>query len=90
MRPLRSLAVDSSVIALGTALYIPAYVGLPLPGGGVHDGCFIADDRGKSIVGQQLDVFAGSEQTLREWNKRVPTGSGVDVYADPGCGPRGI
>jgi 3D (Asp-Asp-Asp) domain-containing protein len=88
IHPLRTLAVDTSVIPLGTALYIPAYVGMPLPEGGVHDGCFRAEDRGLKIKGQQIDVFAGSEAVLRSWNSKVPTGQGVDVYADPTCSGR--
>jgi 3D (Asp-Asp-Asp) domain-containing protein len=87
--PARSLAVDTSILPLGTAVYIPAYVGLPLPGGGVHDGCFRAEDRGLKVTGRQIDVFAGNEQTLRAWNQRVPTGRGVELYADPGCAAQG-
>jgi len=83
--PGRSLAVDTSILPLGTSVYIPAYVGLPLPGGGTHDGCFRAEDRGLKVTGRQIDVFAGSEPTLRAWNQRVPTGRGVELYADPTC-----
>ena len=41
--PLRSVAVDVDVIALGTVLYIPDYHGLRGPDGKAHDGCFIAE-----------------------------------------------
>lgn len=83
--PMRTVAVDSSVIPLGTALYIPAYVGLPAPDGGSHTGCFVAEDRGLHVAGQQIDLFAGSESMLRDWNRRVPTGAGVEVFVDPSC-----
>lgn len=85
--PFRTVAVDSSVIPLGSSLYIPAYAGLPIPGGGTHDGCFRAEDRGLKVVGQRIDVYAGSERSLREWNQAVPTAQGVDVFKGDGpCG----
>ena len=86
IHPGRTLAVDTSILPLGTAVYIPAFVGLELPGGGTHDGCFRAEDRGLKVTGRQIDIFAGTEQTLRAWNKQIPTGRGLELYADPGCG----
>jgi len=83
--PMRTVAVDSSVIPLGTALYIPAFVGLTAPGGDAHNGCFVAEDRGLHVAGQQIDLFAGSESMLKDWNRRVPTGAGVEVFVDPSC-----
>ncbi len=88
IHPMRTVAVDTAVIPLGTPLYIPAFVGLRRPDGSAHDGCFLAEDRGLHVSGQQIDLFAGSESMLRDWNQRVPTASGVAVYADPACAPR--
>jgi len=85
---MRTAAVDTAVIPLGTPLYIPAFVGLRRPDGSAHDGCFLAEDRGLHVSGQQIDLFAGSESMLRDWNQRVPTASGVAVYADPTCASR--
>jgi 3D (Asp-Asp-Asp) domain-containing protein len=86
--PLRSVAVDSSVIPLGTPLFIPEFVGLPLDtrGTGSHDGCFIAEDRGIKVVGQHVDVFTGRVAMTKVWDARVPTNQGVTVFIDsPRC-----
>jgi 3D (Asp-Asp-Asp) domain-containing protein len=89
--PLRSVAVDIRVIPLGTPLFIPEFVGLPLDarGGGAHDGCFIAEDRGIKVVGQHVDVFTGRVAMTKLWDARVPTNQGVTVYIDsPRCPQR--
>lgn len=78
--PLRSVAVDSSVIPLGTILFIPEFKGLDLPGGGRHDGCFIAEDRGLKVVGRQIDIFTGDPNVTTQVNAKVPSNKGVRVY----------
>ena len=84
--PFRTIAVDSAVVTLDTAVYMPAFVGLPLPDGGKHDGCFFAEDRGMKVVGKSVDVFAGSEGDLARWNKLVPTAQGVEMFVGhPRC-----
>ncbi|AUX29202.1 MULTISPECIES: 3D domain-containing protein [Sorangium] len=77
--PLRTVAVDSSVIPLGTALYVPELAGLPLPGGGRHDGCFVAEDRGIKVVGRQIDVFTGDPAVTERLNAIFPSNRGVRV-----------
>lgn len=62
LSPFRSIAVDTSVIKIGTTLYIRQLDGLLMPGEGeqaafVHDGCVVADDRGGNVVGNQVDLF---------------------------------
>lgn len=47
---LRSIAVDPSVIPMGSHVYIPAYA--PINGG-----WFEADDTGGAIIGRHIDVF---------------------------------
>jgi 3D (Asp-Asp-Asp) domain-containing protein len=87
--PLRSVAVDIRVIPLGTRLFIPEFVGLPLDrsGSSTHDGCFLAEDRGIKVVGQHVDVFTGAVAMTKVWDDRVPTNQGVTVYVDsPRCG----
>jgi 3D (Asp-Asp-Asp) domain-containing protein len=87
--PFRTIAVDDKVIALGTAVFIPAYVSQPMPDGSVHDGCFRAEDRGLKVVGHSVDVFTGGEADTKAWNQLVPTGQGVEVYVDhPRCKAR--
>ncbi len=77
--PLRTVAVDSDLIPLGTALYIPAYHGLRGPDGQAHDGCFLAEDRGLKVKGRHVDVFTGSPSTTKSWNAAVPSNQGVRV-----------
>ncbi len=85
--PFRTIAVDTSVIPLGTHVFIPAFVGIPIPGGGIHDGCFVAQDRGLKVVGQSIDVYTGSESATAAWNQQVGTGTGLEVYVeDQRCG----
>jgi 3D (Asp-Asp-Asp) domain-containing protein len=77
--PLRTVAVDSSIIPLGTPLYIAEYAGLARPDGSLHSGCFVAEDRGIKVVGRQIDVFTGDPEVTARWNARVPSNQGVHV-----------
>lgn len=87
--PFRTIAVDSNVIPLGTVVFIPAYVSVPMPGGALHDGCFVAEDRGLKVVGHRVDVFTGGEATTDDWNQRINTGQGVEIFVShPGCEAR--
>ncbi|HUE28867.1 MAG TPA: 3D domain-containing protein [Solirubrobacteraceae bacterium] len=51
LRPLQSIAVDPSVIPLGSRVYIPAYRH------DGHGGWFTAQDTGGAIVGHRVDVY---------------------------------
>lgn len=55
--PFRSVAVDRELIPIGETLYVPEFDGLPLPDGGVHDGCLRADDTGSAIKRRLIDIF---------------------------------
>lgn len=86
--PLLTVAVDSSVIPLGTTVYIPEYDGIArdLAGAARHDGCFLAEDRGLAVKGQHVDVFTGHRDMTQLWNRLVPSNSGVTVVLDsPRC-----
>jgi 3D (Asp-Asp-Asp) domain-containing protein len=86
--PLVSVAVDSTIIPLGTPLYIPEYDGIARDSSGTtrHDGCFLAEDRGLAVKGQHVDVFTGHRETTQLWNRLVPSNSGVTVVVDsPHC-----
>lgn len=87
--PLESVAVDSGVIPLGTPLFIPEYVGAPRDAQGrLHDGCFIAQDRGIKVRGAHVDIFTGGAAFTALWNGLVPSNRGVTVIADsPRCAP---
>jgi 3D (Asp-Asp-Asp) domain-containing protein len=64
--PYRTIAVDRSVIPIGSVIYIPEARGqwVTLPSGEqvVHDGYFYAADVGNAIQGNHIDVFAGTAQ----------------------------
>jgi signal transduction histidine kinase/3D (Asp-Asp-Asp) domain-containing protein len=77
--PLRSVAVDVAIIPMRSVLYIPDYHGLKGPDGKVHDGCFIAEDRGLKVVGKHIDIFTGNPTTTASWNQAVPSNQGVRV-----------
>jgi 3D (Asp-Asp-Asp) domain-containing protein len=87
--PLRTVAVDVSVIPLGTAIYVPELAGLPRADGSPHDGCFVAEDRGVKVVGRHVDVFTGDPAMTAQWNARMPSNQGVHVrIGDPRCAKR--
>ena len=86
--PLVTVAVDSTIIALGTPLYIPEYDGVARDASGTtkHDGCFLAEDRGLAVKGQHVDVFTGHREITQLWNRLVPSNRGVTVVVDsPRC-----
>lgn len=75
LQPFRTVAVDRSVIKLGSLLYIPELEGRTMPGrppwgGFVHDGCVVADDTGGGIRGNQLDLFVGRKPYLNALSKK--------------------
>jgi 3D (Asp-Asp-Asp) domain-containing protein len=61
--PYRTIAVDRSLIPLGSVVFIPAARGtlVTLPSGDrvYHDGFFYAADVGSAIQGSHIDVFIG-------------------------------
>ena len=61
--PYRTIAVDTAFIKLGTAVFIPAAVGVKIAEAGkapwIHDGYFFAADTGGKIVGNKIDFFLG-------------------------------
>ncbi len=79
--PLRTIAVDSKVVPLGTKVYILEYDGVPRSEGGArHDGCFIAEDRGMKVIGEHVDIFTGNPRVTEHLNQAVPSNEGVHVY----------
>ncbi len=86
--PLLTVAVDDSVIPMHTVLYIPEFEGVPrdASGSAVHDGCFVAQDRGLHVTGPHVDVFTGRQSVTELWNRLVPSNQGVTVILDaPRC-----
>jgi 3D (Asp-Asp-Asp) domain-containing protein len=56
--PFRTVAVDPRFVKLGSKIYIPQLKGARLPDGTIHDGVFIAADRGH-FRGRHVDLFVG-------------------------------
>jgi 3D (Asp-Asp-Asp) domain-containing protein len=86
--PLLTVAVDTDVIPLDTSIYIPEFEGLPrdAEGTSMHDGCFIAQDRGFKVRGEHIDVFTGEPALTRLWNRLMPSNRGVTVVLEsPKC-----
>ena len=80
--PWRTIAVDPRFVALGTRLSIPQLKGARLPDGTIHDGMFIAADRGH-FRGERVDLFvgAGSSGARPFIRKGFGSRSRVTVYA---------
>ena len=57
--PYRSVAVDPRWIRLGSTIYIRQLKGAHLPDGTIHDGMFVATDRGH-FRGARVDIFVGA------------------------------
>lgn len=86
--PLRTLAVDRTLIQLGTIIYIPEWDGIKIPktstlGDFTHDGCFVAGDVGGWIKGNHYDFFAGTKAMYQKLNKIKPTHSTFSFYINP-------
>jgi 3D (Asp-Asp-Asp) domain-containing protein len=86
--PLRSLAIEQSVVPHGTVLYIPEWDGVQIPasprgiGGFVHDGCFRVDDIGYGVDGRHYDLYAGTSALWMALEQLMPTASSTMVYRD--------
>ncbi|HKR88200.1 MAG TPA: 3D domain-containing protein [Phenylobacterium sp.] len=77
LAPYRTVAAPKWM-PLGTRLYIPETVGLPLPDGRRHDGFWYATDRGVGIEGDRIDLF----MRLGEASMRAGERFGLD-YLKP-------
>ena len=87
--PMRTLAVDPQVVPKGSIVFIKETVGLPMPGGGVHDGIWYASDVGGAIKGQRIDLYTGtgpkSAQVIKALNLQSLSVSQVSTFQ--GCPP---
>jgi 3D (Asp-Asp-Asp) domain-containing protein len=86
--PLLSVAVDTDLVPLDTPIYIPEFDGIPRDAArtALHDGCFIAQDRGVRVKGEHVDVFTGHHELTTLWNTLVPSNRGVTIVLDsPRC-----
>jgi len=84
---MRTAAVDGVNVPRRTILFIKETVGLPMPGGGLHDGYWYASDVGGAIHSGRIDLFtgqgAGSMAPLMRLNLATLTVSKAGVFR--GC-----
>ncbi len=81
LTPLKSVAIDTNKIPLGSKLYIPQFERLYLGNNGVHNGIFNAHDIGSEVRGNHIDIFVGEKENLKYMMSKSGRGSGlVDVY----------
>jgi 3D (Asp-Asp-Asp) domain-containing protein len=86
--PLVTVAADTSVLPLGTAIYVREFDGVARREAPDkrHDGCFRVEDRGVRVVGAHIDVFTGSEADTAFYNRVLPSNTGVTVtVGSPRC-----
>jgi 3D (Asp-Asp-Asp) domain-containing protein len=57
--PMRTIAVDKTIIPRRTVIFIKETVGLKMPDGRDHDGYWYATDIGSAIKGQRIDLYTG-------------------------------
>ena len=86
---MRTVAVDPSIVARHSIIYIKETAGLPLPDGGEHDGFWYASDIGGGIKGARIDLFTGrgaaSMRALASVNMKAVTVTKVGSFE--GCPP---
>jgi 3D (Asp-Asp-Asp) domain-containing protein len=87
--PMRTVAVDPAIVSRRSIIFIKETVGLPLAGGGAHDGYWYASDTGVAIKGTRIDLFTGtapgSRRPLESLNLKTLTVSKVGDFS--GCPP---
>jgi 3D (Asp-Asp-Asp) domain-containing protein len=85
--PLLTIAADTTVLPLGTPVYIAEFDGVVREDSGdTHDGCLVVEDRGIRVQGLHVDVFTGSESMTRALGRVVPSNIGVRVHTGaPKC-----
>lgn len=88
--PMRTIAVDKSIIPRRTVIFIKETVGLRMPDGRDHDGYWYASDVGGAIKGQRVDLYTGhgaaSMKPIQKLNLRTLTAVKVGNFT--GCPPK--
>ena len=88
--PMRTVAVDKTLIPRRTVLFIKETVGVKMPDGKLHDGYWYASDVGGAIKGERIDLYTGSGaasmKPVRQLN--LAKLSAVKVGTFKGCPPQ--
>jgi 3D (Asp-Asp-Asp) domain-containing protein len=88
--PMRTIAVDKTIIPRRTVIFIKETVGLKMADGRDHDGYWYATDVGGAIKGQRIDLYTGagaaSMKPMRALNLTKLTA--VKVGKFEGCPPK--
>lgn len=78
---LRSVAVDPSVIPIGSTIFIRDAADVPIGDSLVHDGVFYAQDVGSAIKGNHIDVYLGPKSNMDLFRSTAMCRTGdVEVY----------
>ena len=87
--PMRTLAVDKSIIPRRTVVFIKETVGLKMPDGQPHDGYWYASDVGGAIKGKRIDLYTGhGAASMKPMQKlSLATLTAVKVGEFKGCPP---
>ena len=90
LAPMRTLAVDPTVIPKRSIVFIKETVGMQLPNGSTHDGLWYASDTGGAIRGQTIDLFTGSShKSLIQFGKlNIANLNAAVVGTFNGCPPQ--
>lgn len=88
--PMRTLAVDPTVIPKRAIVFIKETVGMLMPDGSVHDGMWYASDTGGAIKGKTVDMFTGSSKaSLQQFGKlNIANLNAAVVGSFNGCPPK--
>ncbi len=77
---LKSIAVDTSIIPLGSKVYIPQFEGVKINNQELN-GIFYAHDIGSTVKGRHIDLFLGNKDYMRVLASAGIVSSGsIDVY----------
>lgn len=78
---LKSVAVDPSVIPIGSTIFIRDAADVPISDSLIHDGIFYAQDVGSAIKGNRIDVYLGPKSNMYLFRSTAMCGTGdVEVY----------
>ncbi|HEX7886838.1 MAG TPA: 3D domain-containing protein [Phenylobacterium sp.] len=88
--PMRTLAVDKTIIPRRTVVFIKETVGVKMPDGATHDGYWYASDIGGAIKGQRIDLYTGQNAASMKSMQKLNLGTltAVKVGNFTGCPPK--